>query len=63
MLFRRRPGLSAAGREALARVLSTPTFELIPLKGAMSHAAHLPPGARVSVTASPIKGIDATVAL
>ncbi len=29
----------------------------------MSHAVHLPPGARVSVTASPIKGIDATVAL
>ncbi|CAN5423098.1 methylenetetrahydrofolate reductase [soil metagenome] len=63
MLFRRRPGMSAAEGEALARLLAAPTFELIPLKGAMDHAAVLPPGARVSVTASPIKGIDATVAL
>jgi len=55
--------MSASAAEALTRVLATPTFELIPLKGAMDHAAFLPPGARVSVTASPIKGIDATVAL
>ena len=63
MLSRHRPRRSASAAEALTRVLATPTFELIPLKGAMDHAAFLPPGARVSVTASPIKGIDATVAL
>lgn len=63
MLFRRRHGLTAAASEALARVLSAPTFELIPLKNAMDQAAFLPPGARVSVTSSPIKGIESTVAL
>jgi len=63
MFSRHRPRRSASAAEALTRVLATPTFELIPLKGAMDHAAFLPPGARVSVTASPIKGIDATVAL
>jgi methylenetetrahydrofolate reductase (NADPH) len=63
MLFRRRHGMSPSAREALARVVSAPTFELIPLKDAMDHAASLPPGARVSVTASPIKGIESTIAL
>jgi len=55
--------MSASAADALARVLATPTFELIPVKGALDQAAFLPAGARVSVTASPIKGIDATVAL
>jgi methylenetetrahydrofolate reductase (NADPH) len=55
--------LTAAASEALARVLSAPTFELIPLKNAMDQTAFLPPGARVSVTSSPIKGIESTVAL
>ena len=63
MIFRRRHGMSAPAREALADVLATPTFELIPLKGALDQAASLPPGARVSVTASPIKGIEATIEL
>jgi len=63
MFFRRRPKGHATGAEALARLLSAPTFELVPLKNAMDHAAFLPPGARVSVTASPIKGLEATVAL
>ena len=63
MLFRRRTSVSASGREALARVLASPTFELVPLKSAMDHAAHLPAGATVSVTASPAKGLEATVAL
>jgi methylenetetrahydrofolate reductase (NADPH) len=63
MLFRRRTLVSASGREALARVLAAPTFELVPLKNAMDHAAHLPAGATVSVTASPAKGLEATVAL
>ncbi len=63
MLFRRRTSISASGREALARVLAAPTFELVPLKNAMDQAAHLPAGATVSITASPAKGLEATVAL
>ncbi|HEU0236062.1 MAG TPA: methylenetetrahydrofolate reductase [Candidatus Limnocylindrales bacterium] len=63
MLFRRRARLARPAREALGRVLRDPTFELVPLKNALDQAAHLPPGARVSVTASPAKGVEATVAL
>lgn len=63
MLFRRHSSLGAPAREALAAVLRSPTFELVPLKHALDQAAHLPPGATVSVTASPAKGLEATVAL
>ena len=55
--------LAAPEREALARVLADPTFELIPLKNAREQAAAVPRGATVSVTASPGKGIEATVEL
>lgn len=54
---------SEAERVALARVLADPTFELIPLKNVHEQAAALPRGATVSVTASPGKGIEATVEL
>ena len=50
-------------RRALATILAAPTFELLPLKNAMDQAGHLPPGSTVSVTASPAKGLDATLAL
>ena len=63
MLFRRRSSLASAESAALARVLRAPTFELVPLKNALEQAAFLPAGATVSVTASPAKGIEATVAL
>jgi methylenetetrahydrofolate reductase (NADPH) len=63
MLFRRRTSLARPAREALAGVLRAPTFELVPLKNAIDQAAFLPAGAHVSVTASPAKGIEATVAL
>jgi len=63
VLFRRRSSLGPPAREALARLLTAPTFELIPLKTSMTQAAFLPPGSTVSVTASPAKGIEATVAL
>ncbi len=63
MLFRRRRSLSDAQAAALAGVLRAPTFELIPLKNALDHAALLPAGSTVSVTASPAKGIEATIAL
>jgi methylenetetrahydrofolate reductase (NADPH) len=52
-----------AGREALARVLADPTFELITLKNVREQAAALPRGATVSITASPAKGMEATVDL
>lgn len=63
MLFRRHARLTPAQGVALASLLASPTFELIPLKNAMDQAAHLPTGATVSVTASPTKGLEATVAL
>src|SRR6476469_2701215 len=63
MLFRRRSSLRPAQAGALARVLDAPTFELVPLKNALDQAAFLPPGATVTVTSSPAKGIEATVAL
>jgi methylenetetrahydrofolate reductase (NADPH) len=62
-LFRRGPRLDAPSAAGLARVLADPTFELIPLKNAREQAAALPRGATVSVTASPGKGIEATVDL
>ena len=63
MLFRRRAVIAPDARRALARLLVAPTFELIPLKTSMDQAAFLPAGATVSVTASPNKGLEATVAL
>jgi methylenetetrahydrofolate reductase (NADH) len=63
VLFRRRASLTPPARDALARVLREPTFELVPLKNALDQARFLPPGVTVSVTASPAKGIEATVAL
>ena len=63
MLFRRRQTLAPPAREALAGVLAHPTFELVPLRSAADQAAFLPPGATVTVTSSPAKGIEATVAL
>lgn len=63
MLFRRHARLSSSARTALGDLLRSPTFELIPLKNAMDQAEHLPPGATVSVTASPTKGLEATVEL
>ena len=63
MLFRRRSSLTPARSAAVAGILRAPTFELVPLKNALDQAAFLPAGATVSVTASPAKGIEATVAL
>ena len=57
----RRRGLDDSGRAALRDVLADPIFELLPLKSLPEQIPHLPPGALVSVTASPAKGIDATV--
>ena len=63
MLFRRHSKLTVDAQAAVAELLRAPTFELIPLKNSMAQAEVLPPGATVSVTASPAKGIEATIAL
>jgi len=63
VLFRRHSKLTAGARDAVAALLQAPTFELIPLKNSMAQAESLPPGATVSVTASPAKGIEATISL
>jgi len=60
-LLGRRRGLEADARSALIAALEDPIFELLPLKNLPEQIPHLPAGARVSVTASPAKGIDATV--
>ena len=60
-LLGRRRGLDGDARSALAAALEDPIFELLPLKNLADQIPHLPAGARVSVTASPAKGIDATV--
>ena len=57
----RRGGSTRPARAALAAVLADPIFELLPLKSIGDQIRHLPAGARVSVTASPNKGIDATL--
>ncbi len=55
--------LTPRHREAIRNVLENATFELIPLKNALEQAAYLPPGATVSVTASPAKPLEATIDL
>jgi methylenetetrahydrofolate reductase (NADPH) len=60
-LLGRRSGLDEAAGAALRAALEDPIFELLPLKNLPDQIPHLPPGARVSVTASPNKGIDATL--
>jgi len=47
------------GRELLER----PRFEVVPVKGVEAELDHIPAGAQVTVTCSPAKGIDATLAL
>lgn len=47
----------------LVRLLQDPRFELVPVRDAWQHAVHLPPGARVTVTVSPRRGLDPTLDL
>ena len=63
MSFRRRGPVDAAGRLGLARALAEPTFEVLPLKSAEAQIPWIPAGTWVSVTASPSKGLEATVDL
>ena len=61
--LRRRSAVEPAARSALRAIVANPKFELVPLKHALDAAAFLPPGALVSVTASPAKGMDPTIEL
>ncbi len=62
----RRPRPSDTGGvtdPAVRRVAQHTVHELVPLKNLEAQLAHLPAGARVSVTCSPTKGIEATLDL
>jgi methylenetetrahydrofolate reductase (NADPH) len=65
ILPRRHRGSAASDeeREAIARLVRGPLFELIPLRNALERAEALPAGAATTVTASPSHGIEATVDL
>jgi methylenetetrahydrofolate reductase (NADPH) len=56
-------GLTADERSVLARLVSDPIYELIPLASARDHALALPAGAPVTVTTSVRLGLDATIDL
>ena len=60
-LLTRRRALADDDRAALREILADPIFELLPLKSIADQVPHLPAGALVSVTASPAKGMDATL--
>ncbi len=49
--------------ETLAQLLANPVLEVFPSSGIEERVAQLPEGTRLSVTCSPAKGVDATLAL
>jgi len=55
--------LEARQVAAIRRALKSPKYELIPLKNVLDQLAFLPPGSAVAVTASPSKGMAATIDL
>ncbi len=60
-LLGRRRGLDAEARDALGIAARGPDLRAVAAQESPDQIAHLPAGARVSVTASPAKGIDATL--
>jgi methylenetetrahydrofolate reductase (NADPH) len=62
-LVHRERRLAPPERAALLRLLAQPTFELLPIRGVDAQLAALPMGARVSITASPRSGLQATLDL
>lgn len=50
-------------RQTIRASLAEPRYEIIPMKGVEQQLAYLPDDAIVTVTSSPTKGIDATLAL
>ncbi len=62
--MRNRASVRPAGRTAVRRLLDTARFEVLPTPSAEEKVrTHLPPGRTVTVTASPTKGLEATLAL
>jgi methylenetetrahydrofolate reductase (NADPH) len=54
----------AALRPSLLAALERPRYEILPLEGVADEVhAHLPRGAKITLTASPSKGLEATLAL
>jgi methylenetetrahydrofolate reductase (NADPH) len=54
----------AAPRSSLLAALQRPRYEVLPLDGIAEQVqAHLPAGSKVTLTASPTKGLDATLAV
>lgn len=54
---------AASGGPVVAQAMAEPRFEIVPMEGAAEQADHLPEGAKVAVTCSPTKGVDATLRL
>ena len=58
------PQSPSAGSFSLVDALRRPRYEVLPLDGVADEvSAHLPAGSKVTLTASPTKGLDATLAL
>ena len=55
--------MQESGTETLAELLANPVLEVFPSSGIEERVAQLPECARLSVTCSPAKGVDTTVAL
>jgi methylenetetrahydrofolate reductase (NADPH) len=58
------PTAEAQARRALIDALSRPRYEILPLEGVADEVgAHVPPEVRLTITASPSRGLEASVAL
>jgi len=55
--------MSAVYSTPLEQALASPRYEIVPMRSALKQARELPANAVVSVTCSPTRGVDATVAL
>jgi methylenetetrahydrofolate reductase (NADPH) len=61
---RHMPAADAEPRRALIEALKRPRYELLPLDGIADEVAeHVPRGVKLTITASPRKGLDATLEL
>ena len=61
---RHMPATDAEPRRALIEALKRPRYEILPLDGIADEVAeHVPRGVKLTVTASPRKGLDATLEL
>jgi methylenetetrahydrofolate reductase (NADPH) len=58
------PSAGAPAAPSLLAALQRPRYEVLPLDGVEEEVfEHLPPGSKVTLTASPTKGLDATLAV